>query len=93
MRREIRAQRELIQARKNRKKGLRLQSGKQFLYSTRESLEITRKAEEETAKKKTKRQPKRRGFPKQVDGNEDNVQESDISDSGSSCITVLARTE
>lgn len=58
MRREIKAQRELLQSRKNRRKGTRLKSGQQFVYSTQDALSITRKAEAETAKKKAKKRRK-----------------------------------
>ena len=55
MRREIKAQRELLEYRKNKKKGTQIKKKGKFIYSTQETLEFTREAEAETARKKAKK--------------------------------------
>jgi len=92
MRRELKAQRELLEYRKNRRGGIRLHSTGRLVYYTQESLESVRKAKEETTIKNIGKRRKKKATPIIIDKDEKDIQTDESSDSGSSCIAV-ARVE
>lgn len=93
MRQHIKAQKELLEYRRNRKTGARISQKGKFVYSTQESLQFTRKAEEETARKKAKKRPELKATPMTIKSDEDDMQDDESSESEGSCIIVVARRE
>ncbi len=92
VRKENKAQRELFQMRKNRKKGKRILLKGRFVFSTQEVLEITRQAEEETSKKKAKKLCKSNKINTQSEEDQEDIQESEDSEFDEDCIIVASRT-
>ena len=60
LQRQAKEQQDLLQARKARKTGKRVELKWWFVFSTQEVLEIAKVAETETAKKKTRGRPRKR---------------------------------
>lgn len=92
IRKELAEQRELLQARKKRKKGKRVALKGKFVFTTQEVLDIVKEAEAETAAKKSRKQPRKRSIRVEIEGDEEDELENMSSDSESNCIIVTDRS-
>lgn len=92
LRKELKAQEELLRTRQNRRKGKRVALKGKFVLSTDEVLKIAREAEADSARKKRRQRQRSR-----MDNIEDSDDELDMlenifSDSDSDCIVVATST-
>ena len=91
LRKENNEQRELLQQRKERKRGKRVALKGKFVFNTQEILEVVEKAEAEASRSKSKgKRPRRRNASKPNDTIEE-IRESIESESESDCVIVAMR--
>lgn len=90
LRKEVVAQRELLNSRKSRKSGKRIALKGRFVFSTQEVLEVVQQAEAETAAKKTRKRKRERSNSIEREEQEDSISQNHSSDSEGDCIIVAA---
>lgn len=91
LRKENSQQRELLETRKKRTKGKRVALQGKFVFNTEEILEVVRKAEAETAKKKTRKRKRNASPTPELEDIIEEVLEDEDSESEGSCINVALR--
>lgn len=91
LRKQNSEQRELLKTRKKRTKGKRVALQGKFVFNTEEILEVVRKAEAETAKKKTRKRKRNASPTPELEDIIEDVPEQEDSDSEGSCIDVALR--
>ena len=91
LRRQNTEQRELLQQRKERKKGKRVAIKGKFVFNTQEILEVVEKAEAEASTSKSKKKRTTKQKTPEFEDNVEEVREDSSSDTGSDCIIVAAR--
>ena len=91
MRKELRQQRELLNARKTRSRGKRIALEGRFVFTTEEVLQIAKEAEVVSAAKGARKRPYKRPIQAVLEDEEDEMLVNDPSSSDSDCIIVAAR--
>lgn len=84
-------QTELLNTRKTRKNGKRVNLEGRFIYSAQDVLEIAREAEEATAAKKSRKRRCLQSDIPELENEEEEIQEEVHSESEGSCIEVVVR--
>ena len=82
--------RELLQVRRERKKGKRIAIKGKFVFNTEELLEIVENAEAEASKRKGKRSRTTRGITPEIEEDDEEGVENDRYESESDCIIVAS---
>ena len=90
LRKELAEYKELFRVRKERKKGKRIAVKGKFVFNTKEILEIVEKAEAEASKGKAKKRRAIRATTPEIESEEEEGIESNISESGSNYIIVAS---
>ena len=90
-RNQISAQKQLLEARKKRKKGKRVAIQGKFVFTTEDMLEIVKIAEAETTAKAAKKKASKRSKRSNVSEDEESMEENDSSESELDCIIVASR--
>lgn len=91
MRKELRQQRDLLNARKKHKTGKRIALEGRFVFTTEEVLKVVKEAEAVTAVKSSRKQPKKCSIQEILEDEEDEIVENKASSSDSDCIIVASR--
>ena len=92
LRKELKAQEELLRTRQNRRKGKRVALKGKFVLSTDEVLKIAREAEADSARKKRRQRQRSRMDNIEDSDDELDMLEKTFSDSDSDCIVVATST-
>jgi hypothetical protein len=90
LRKELTKARELLQVRKERKKGKRVAVKGKFVFNTKEILELVEKVEVEESKGKSKRSRVTRDITPKIEGEEEEYIDKDIYESEGDCIIVAS---
>jgi hypothetical protein len=90
LRKELTEARELLQVRKERKKGKRVAIKGKFVFNTKEILELVEEAEVEASKGKSKRRRTTRATTPVIEDEEEEGIEESIYESESDCIIVAS---
>jgi hypothetical protein len=92
LRKENAEYRELLRVRRERKKGKRVAIKGKFVFNTQEILELVEKAEAEASKGKSKKRRTTKAIIPEIEEDEEEGMEEDISESESDCIIVASST-
>lgn len=82
--------RELLQVRKERKKGKRVAIKGKFVFNTKEILELIKEAEAEVSKGKSKKKRMTRAITPKIENEEEEETESSITESEGDCIIIAS---
>ena len=91
MRKELKQQRELLEARKKRSKGKRIALQGKFVFTTEEVLQIAKEAESVSATKSAQKRPRKRPIQAVLDNEEEEMLDNNSNGSDSDCIIVATR--
>ena len=91
MRKELKQQKELLNARKKHSKGKRIALQNKFMFTIEEVLEIAKKAESVNAAKNTRKRPRRELVQEDIADEDLEASENNSDSSESDCIVVMPR--
>jgi hypothetical protein len=90
LRKELTEARELLQVRKERKKGKRVAIKGKFVFNTKEILELIEEAGAEASKGKSKKRRTTRAITPEIEDEEEEYIDKDIYESEGDCIIVAS---
>jgi len=90
LQKELSKARELLQVRREQKKGKRVAVKGKFVFNTKEILKLVEKAEVEVLKGKSKKRQTTRATTPKIEEEEEEGIEENVSESNSDCIIVAS---